>query len=76
MEDIISMSYGNGGKKTSKLIDELILPHFDNEHLSLLGDGALLEVQGKIAFSTDSFVIYPYAFSWWRYWKIKCMWNC
>lgn len=59
MDDIISMSYGNGGKKTSKLIDELILPHFDNEELSKLGDGALLEVGGKIAFSTDSFVIYP-----------------
>jgi hydrogenase expression/formation protein HypE len=62
MEDIISMSYGNGGKKTSKLIDELILPRFDNKELSQLGDGALLEVEGKIAFSTDSFVIYPYFF--------------
>ena len=62
MDDIISMSYGNGGKKTSKLIEELILPQFDNQELSLLGDGALLEVDGKIAFSTDSFVIYPYFF--------------
>ena len=62
MEDIISMSYGNGGKKTSKLIEEMILPHLDNEQLNLLGDGALLEVGGKIAFSTDSFVIYPYFF--------------
>jgi len=62
MDDIISMSYGNGGKKTSKLIDELILPRFDNEELNQLGDGAILDVQSKIAFSTDSFVIYPYFF--------------
>lgn len=62
MDDIISMSYGNGGKKTSKLIDEIILPNFNNEELNSLGDGALLNVSGNIAFSTDSFVIYPYFF--------------
>ncbi len=59
MDDIISMSYGNGGKKTSKLIEELILTRFDNKELNNLGDGALLNVKNNIAFSTDSFVVYP-----------------
>lgn len=62
MEGIISLSHGNGGKKTSKLIDEMILPYFNNAELNALGDGALLKVSGDIAFSTDSFVIDPYFF--------------
>ncbi|MDP4177044.1 MAG: hydrogenase expression/formation protein HypE [Bacillota bacterium] len=62
MDEYISMSYGNGGKKTSKLIEEIIIPAFDNAELSNLGDGALLETSGSLAFSTDSFVIYPYIF--------------
>lgn len=59
MDEIISMSYGNGGKKTSRLIDEILIPAFNNTELKALGDGALLNVSGNIAFSTDSFVIYP-----------------
>lgn len=62
MDEIISMSYGNGGKKTSRLIDEIIVPAFDNKELKVLGDGALLQMSGDVAFSTDSFVIYPYFF--------------
>lgn len=62
VEEIISLSYGNGGKKTSKLIEEIILPLLKNDELALLGDGALLNVKGNIAFSTDSFVIDPYIF--------------
>jgi hydrogenase expression/formation protein HypE len=62
MDDIISLSYGNGGKKTSKLINDIILPLLKNDELAALGDGALLNVTGNIAFSTDSFVIDPYIF--------------
>ncbi|ERI91276.1 hydrogenase expression/formation protein HypE [Clostridiales bacterium oral taxon 876 str. F0540] len=62
MDEIISMSHGNGGKKTSSLIENIILPSFDNKALNSLGDGALLSVSANIAFSTDSFVIYPYFF--------------
>lgn len=62
MDEFISLSYGNGGKKTSRLIDEIILPAFNNNELSLLGDGALLNLGGSIAFSTDSYVIDPYVF--------------
>lgn len=62
MEDIISISHGNGGKKTSKLIDDIIVPYLKNDELSQLGDGAILKVSGDIAFSTDSFVIDPYFF--------------
>lgn len=62
MDDIVTLSYGNGGKKTSALISELILPSLGNSALNKLGDGAILKIKGDIAFSTDSFVIFPYEF--------------
>lgn len=61
-DEFISLSYGNGGKKTSRLIEQLILPSLGNEELNNLGDGAILKISGDIAFSTDSFVIDPYFF--------------
>lgn len=61
-EDIITLSHGNGGKKTSRLIEEIFLPNFKSDELNNMGDGALLSVSEKIAFSTDSFVINPYFF--------------
>ena len=62
MEDIITLDYGSGGKKTASLIEELLLPAFQNEALSALGDGAILPGIGELVFSTDSYVISPYFF--------------
>lgn len=62
LDDIITLAYGSGGKKTSQLIDEILLPAFDNDILSKLTDGAILNAEGKIVFSTDSFVVNPYFF--------------
>ncbi len=62
MKEIITLDYGSGGKKTSRLIDEYILPDFDNEALNALGDGALIPGSGTLAFSTDSFVVDPIFF--------------
>lgn len=63
MDEIITLSYGSGGKKTSQLIEEIILPPLANKELNLLSDGAILEIQSnKLAFSTDSFVVSPYFF--------------
>ena len=62
MEDIITLDYGSGGKKTSRLIEQLILPALDNPALRELGDGAVLEGAEKLVFSTDSFVVTPLFF--------------
>ena len=48
IDDIITLDYGSGGRKTSALIDEIILPAFANEALGALGDGAILD--GSLAF--------------------------
>ena len=62
MEDIITLDYGSGGKKSSRLIEKLILPRLYNPALGALGDGAVVEGGEKLAFSTDSFVVDPIFF--------------
>ena len=62
MDDIITLDYGSGGKKTSRLIEKLILPALDNPALRELGDGAVLDGAEQLVFSTDSFVVTPLFF--------------
>lgn len=61
-DDIITLDYGSGGKRTAQLIEELLLPALGNEHLVQLGDGAALDLSGPLVFSTDSFVVDPVFF--------------
>ena len=62
MDEIISLDYGSGGKKTARLIEKLILPRLDNPALRELGDGAIVDGGEKLVFSTDSFVVSPLFF--------------
>ena len=56
----ITLAHGAGGKFSADLIQEIILPAFDNKFLNELHDGAKL---GKIAMTTDSYVVRPIFFS-------------
>ena len=62
MDEIITLDYGSGGKKTSRLIEKMIVPALDNPALRELGDGAVLDGAEKLVFSTDSFVVDPIFF--------------
>ena len=62
MDEIITLDYGSGGKKTSRLIENMLLPAFSNSALEALGDGAILAGAEKLVFSTDSFVVSPLFF--------------
>ncbi len=62
MDEIITLDYGSGGKKTSRLIENSILPALDNPALRALGDGAVLPGAAELVFSTDSFVVDPLFF--------------
>ena len=62
MDEIISLDYGSGGKKTARLIEKLIVPRLDNPALRELGDGAIVSGGEKLVFSTDSFVVSPLFF--------------
>ncbi len=62
MQDIITLDYGSGGKKTAQLIEEMLVPAFRCDELEALGDGAVLNGFDKLVFSTDSFVVNPVFF--------------
>ena len=60
----IQLGHGGGGRLTGQLIREAILPRLDRGHLATLPDSAILDnLNGKLAFTTDSFVVSPIFFS-------------
>jgi hydrogenase expression/formation protein HypE len=59
----IVMAHGGGGKLGNELVEHLFVPAFRNTALENLGDAAILELgAGRIAMSTDSFVVQPLFF--------------
>jgi hydrogenase expression/formation protein HypE len=59
----IVMGHGGGGAMTSELIEHLFLPAFGEAAQTELGDAAVLSLLGgRLAFSTDSFVVRPMFF--------------
>ncbi|MDX2151468.1 MAG: hydrogenase expression/formation protein HypE [Bryobacteraceae bacterium] len=59
----IVLAHGGGGLLSSDLIQHLFLPAFRNPHLETLADSAVLALPpGRIALSTDSFVVRPLFF--------------
>lgn len=61
--DLITLSHGSGGKLMHKLIEELFYKHFGNEILLQQNDASILpRMEGRIAVTTDSFVVHPIVF--------------
>mgnify|MGYP002641107988 CR=1 FL=1 len=62
----IVMGHGAGGKMMNDLIGHLFAPLFDNNLLAQMGDSTALDISalnsGRLAFSTDSFVVSPIIF--------------
>ncbi|MCS7308386.1 MAG: hydrogenase expression/formation protein HypE, partial [Aquificaceae bacterium] len=58
----IRLSEGGGGEETWKIIRELFLRHFNNPILSSLEDSAVLEIDSRVAFTTDAFTVKPIFF--------------
>jgi hydrogenase expression/formation protein HypE len=62
-EERITLSHGSGGKATQTLIEAVFLEAFSNPLLAPLEDGAVLTAHGgRLAFTTDSFVVSPLFF--------------
>ena len=58
-DEIITLAHGAGGKSSAALVDAVFVEAFGNE----LGDGAVLTAPGgRLAMSTDSFVVQPQRF--------------
>ncbi|HSV38694.1 MAG TPA: hydrogenase expression/formation protein HypE [Nocardioidaceae bacterium] len=59
----IVMGHGGGGAMSGELVEHVFLPAFADAALEQLGDSAVLEFAGgRLAFSTDSFVVRPLFF--------------
>ncbi len=62
-EKTILLDHGSGGLASQELISSLFIRHLDNSVLRDLEDSAVLDNrQGKIAFTTDSYVVDPIFF--------------
>ena len=60
--ETINLGHGSGGELTRNLLDKVIFNTFSNPFLDQKHDGAIVEINSKIAISTDSFVITPIFF--------------
>ncbi len=60
--DIITMGHGSGGLLTQRLLQSGVFELLKNDQLDQQHDGALLQLTGTVAFSTDSYVISPIFF--------------
>ena len=59
----VLLGHGGGGRMTQQLIERVFLDAFRNPMLEPLHDGATLSVPGgRLAFSTDAFVVRPLFF--------------
>lgn len=59
----INLSHGSGGEETHKLIEELFYKYYKNDILLQQNDSSIVnKINGKIAITTDSFVINPIFF--------------
>jgi len=65
---VITMAHGGGGRAMRGLIENIILPAFDNPDLALLEDqarlplAALTALGDRLAFTTDTYVVTPLEF--------------
>ena len=60
--DVITMGHGSGGLLTHRLLQSGVFDLLKNNLLDQQHDGAMLTLNGPVAFSTDSYVISPIFF--------------
>ena len=62
MSDTILLAHGSGGKLSHDLLEKKLLPFLSNPALNRLDDSAIFEASGRLAFTTDSYVVNPIFF--------------
>jgi hydrogenase expression/formation protein HypE len=60
--ETIQLAHGGGGRAMNQLIERVFLPAFGNPALLRRHDGAVFDVGGRCAMSTDSCVVQPLFF--------------
>jgi hydrogenase expression/formation protein HypE len=62
MGETIILAHGSGGKLSHDLVGKAIVPFLKNPLLDKLDDSAVFDLEGRIAFTTDSYVVSPLFF--------------
>ncbi|MCI5944491.1 MAG: hydrogenase expression/formation protein HypE [Eubacterium sp.] len=62
MTETVTLAHGAGGQQTSELIEHIFKKHFENPELTG-DDAAVLQMEaGRLAFTTDGFIVSPAEF--------------
>jgi hydrogenase expression/formation protein HypE len=62
MSDRILLAHGSGGRLAHELIEKVLLKPLSNPLLDRLDDSAVVPFSGRLAFTTDSYVVNPIFF--------------
>ena len=62
MNDTVTMAHGAGGKQTSELIQKVFRAHFENPYFTADDASVLPAPKGRIAMTTDGFIVSPQFF--------------
>lgn len=60
--DRIIMAHGSGGRLSHQLVQEIFQKYLGNEYLNQMNDATVVPGSGKLAITTDSFVVSPLFF--------------
>lgn len=61
--DIITLGHGSGGTLTNQLLETGVFKLLENDLLNKKHDGAIFNLSGRVAMSTDSYVVTPVFFA-------------
>ncbi len=62
MNETVSLAHGAGGKQTNELIDKVFKAHFQNEFFTADDAAVLPAPEGRLAMTTDGFIVSPWKF--------------
>ena len=62
MDETVLLAHGSGSKLSHDLIEKSLLPPLANPLLAKLDDSAVFDLSGRLAFTTDSYVVSPIFF--------------
>jgi len=62
LKDKILLAHGSGGKLAHELVEKSFVKTFANPFLAKLDDSAVMDFSGRLAFTTDSYVVSPIFF--------------
>ena len=72
MQKTLLLDAGSGGRASQRLISDLFARHFSNDILNVMDDAALLNIDGPVAMSTDTYTAF---LPWRKHRHARRAWN-